>query len=184
MGRWLRVCFSHAAFVLDGVFQTPLYVSVIRRVVRDPIRLGYKSVTWGNDVHVFWPFALNGSKAFGIPRQLKDCRRLRFEGKLAVIYLIGPRPEFARSLHTPENIGASKPAPIGEGRLNDNIDALFHRCFEFFGGVPFTPIGKLGLGRCLGRYEINMVALGRWRVVTRLHMTPIPQITDRKPLGS
>jgi hypothetical protein len=69
MGRGLRVCFSQAAVVLDGVFQTALYISVIRRIVRDLIRLGYESVAWGNDVHVFGAFTLNGNKAFGIQRQ-------------------------------------------------------------------------------------------------------------------
>ena len=140
MGRWLRVCFGHAAVVLDGVFQTALYVSVIRRIVRDPIRLGYESITWRNDVHVFGPFALNGSKAFGIQRQLKDCRRLCFERELAVVNFIGPRPEFARSLHTPEHIGASKPAPIGEGRLNDDINTFFHRSFYLIVRLLFIDI--------------------------------------------
>src|ERR1700676_605704 len=124
MGRWLRICFSHPAVVLDGIFQTPLYVSVIRRVVRNPVWLGYKSITWRNDMHVFWPFALNGGKAFGIQRQLKNRGRLCFEGELAVVNLIEPRPESAGSLHTPENIGAPEPAPIGEGSLNDHIDSF------------------------------------------------------------
>src|SRR5258708_1190556 len=184
MGRWFRVCFGQTTIVLDGVFQTTLYVTVICCVVRNPVWLGDEPPPWRNAAHVFGPFTLTGTEAPPIEAHPKALLRLCFEGELAVMYRIGPRPEFARALHTPEDIGASKPAPIGEGRLNDSIDALFHRCFEFFGGVLFAHIGQLDTWRCLGRREINMVALGRWRVVTRLHITPIPQITDRKPLGS
>src|SRR5208337_1452085 len=143
MRSGFRVCFSQTTVVLDCVFQTALYVPVIRRVIRNTVLLGYESVTWRNDMHVFRPSALNGSEALRIQRELKDRGRLCFEGELAVVYLIRPRSELAGTLDTPEHIGASKPAPIGEGRLNDNIDTLFHRSFDFNAGIFFTRLRKL-----------------------------------------
>src|ERR1700722_18807080 len=95
MLRRFRVAVSRATVVLDGVFQTTLYVPVIRSILRDPIRLGFESITWRDDVHVFRPFTLNGSKALRIQRQLKDRGRFRFPSEFAVVNLIRPWPQFA-----------------------------------------------------------------------------------------
>ncbi len=108
-------------------FEPTFHEPVVRRVLREPVRLRLEVVMRRHDGRAFGLHSLKLREQLRVHAELQDGAGPRLGGELRVDDFVRPRAELARRCSLQQEVRAALPAPAREWRLVDHVGALAHR---------------------------------------------------------